>query len=308
MTLNADCGDDGGASPRQGLLFKVNGVSSSSPSYAALSNVMLLLCIAFLVCWAAVVVREIVVKFPTMDEIKVRVRRYSAWRGDGVNGTTHKPTPGVVSRRRSTLRYAKRGSVVGGSASSGADSVLPPVARPAGDDLCDVAVSGEGVKEDSRHVHPTSALFGADNDDHRDGLPSSVVSKYPDGVDRGVTTVFTVNPLQSRVRASAAVSSATAAAKSSSPLLPPSQSSTRTWQRSPKSLQPTASGGSGGGSDDGAVADDVTVSLSQPPVSADKGVKSSGLSLRTSRSDRVSFATRTMVGVVAQSSAGPPVQ
>jgi hypothetical protein len=38
-----------------GLLFKVNGVSTSSPSYSALAVVMLLLCIGFLVFWLAVV-------------------------------------------------------------------------------------------------------------------------------------------------------------------------------------------------------------------------------------------------------------
>ena len=35
----------------QGLLFKVNGVSSTSPTYGALAVIMLLLCIAFVLSW-----------------------------------------------------------------------------------------------------------------------------------------------------------------------------------------------------------------------------------------------------------------
>ncbi len=41
-----------------GLLFKVNGVSPSSPSYAGLAGVMLFLCSSFIACWLAVVVRR----------------------------------------------------------------------------------------------------------------------------------------------------------------------------------------------------------------------------------------------------------
>ena len=39
-----------------GLLFKVNGVSSASPTYAALAVIMLLACAAFLVAWVVVAV------------------------------------------------------------------------------------------------------------------------------------------------------------------------------------------------------------------------------------------------------------
>jgi hypothetical protein len=43
-----------------GLLFKVDGVSSSSGSYSALSGVMVTLCVAFIAAWIAVIVARIV--------------------------------------------------------------------------------------------------------------------------------------------------------------------------------------------------------------------------------------------------------
>ena len=45
-----------------GLLFKVNGVASSSTSYTALSAVMLALCVCFVVAWLAVVLVEMLVR------------------------------------------------------------------------------------------------------------------------------------------------------------------------------------------------------------------------------------------------------
>jgi hypothetical protein len=39
-----------------GLLFKVRGVSSSSPTYNSLSVIMLLLCVAFMAGWVSLVV------------------------------------------------------------------------------------------------------------------------------------------------------------------------------------------------------------------------------------------------------------
>jgi hypothetical protein len=43
-----------------GLLFKVDGVSSSSPTYTALSVIMLLLCCAFVVSWLLVIGARVV--------------------------------------------------------------------------------------------------------------------------------------------------------------------------------------------------------------------------------------------------------
>ncbi len=43
-----------------GLLFKVQGVSASSPSYATVSSVMLLLCAGFIAIWLAVTVYRFV--------------------------------------------------------------------------------------------------------------------------------------------------------------------------------------------------------------------------------------------------------
>ena len=64
---------------QMGLLFKVNGVGAGSPTFDALSAVMLLLCVAFLVCWLAVVVvyipQNVLVQHP-----KSRVvRRWLGW-------------------------------------------------------------------------------------------------------------------------------------------------------------------------------------------------------------------------------------
>jgi hypothetical protein len=52
-----------------GLLFKVNGVSSSSPTYSALAGVMLLLCATFVVWWLAVAVAALA-KTVSMERAK----------------------------------------------------------------------------------------------------------------------------------------------------------------------------------------------------------------------------------------------
>ncbi len=49
-----------------GLLFKVNGVTTTSPTYSALSSVMLLACTLFLVTWVAVVLVAMTLKIPAV--------------------------------------------------------------------------------------------------------------------------------------------------------------------------------------------------------------------------------------------------
>ena len=58
----------------QGLLFKVNGVSSTAPAYSALSSVMLLLCGLFLAAWLSTVGLSIIRRFPGLTRRIKRLR------------------------------------------------------------------------------------------------------------------------------------------------------------------------------------------------------------------------------------------
>ena len=50
----------------QGLLFKVNGVSPSSPVYGSLTVIMLLLCIGFIVAWLLIVLWLVIKRLPAL--------------------------------------------------------------------------------------------------------------------------------------------------------------------------------------------------------------------------------------------------
>ena len=65
-----------------GLLFKVNGVSSTAPVYSALSAIMLLLCTVFLVCWIVVVLAAIAKRSPVLSASIRRLCRVFGTRQD----------------------------------------------------------------------------------------------------------------------------------------------------------------------------------------------------------------------------------
>ena len=71
----------------QGLLFKVNGVSQSSPTFVAISFIMMALCVGFVICWGTIVVMlcsetmklqqaaAVLMASPAVKRIKTTVKR-----------------------------------------------------------------------------------------------------------------------------------------------------------------------------------------------------------------------------------------
>ena len=64
---------------QMGLLFKVNAVSPSSPTFAALSAVLMVLCGLFLVCWMTVVLVYIPQNILAQHPKSAGVRRWLGW-------------------------------------------------------------------------------------------------------------------------------------------------------------------------------------------------------------------------------------
>ena len=64
---------------QMGLLFKVNAVSPSSPTFAALSAVLMVLCGLFLVCWLTVVLVYIPQNILAQHPKSAGVRRWLGW-------------------------------------------------------------------------------------------------------------------------------------------------------------------------------------------------------------------------------------
>jgi hypothetical protein len=70
-----------------GLLFKVNGVSSSSGTYTALSGIMVTLCVVFMAAWVAVIVARVVAMWRALRKAsKGRRPRSGVEGGDGYVG------------------------------------------------------------------------------------------------------------------------------------------------------------------------------------------------------------------------------
>jgi hypothetical protein len=107
-----------------GLLFKVDGVSSSADVYTALSVTMLLLCVSFLLVWAAVVLH----------------RMYAAWRpgkrgpsvsalpGDSAADSVAIETLGAASRHSTSARAKPEGTRMNPLFASGRVPVVVPAA------------------------------------------------------------------------------------------------------------------------------------------------------------------------------------
>ena len=70
------------------LLRQVNGVSSTSPTYAALAAVMLLLCCGFMVWWLTVVVHRFVTSLITLQRQRKRQATLDAQWGSAVPSAT----------------------------------------------------------------------------------------------------------------------------------------------------------------------------------------------------------------------------
>ena len=113
----------------QGLLFKVNGVSSNSGTYAALAGVMTALCVAFLSTWLVVAL----VAFG---------RNVSAWRRVrlGASGSPRAEVSGVPvadaargpssSTRRANRTSSRVAQMVFRKSSESGFSVVNPLAHP----------------------------------------------------------------------------------------------------------------------------------------------------------------------------------
>ena len=96
----------------QGLLFKVNGVTPSSPLYGSLANVMLLFCVVFVGAWLTLVVVTTWRRLP-----KKRIRESKAW-------VAMEQSTASIKRRVSVWRPVDGGAGSPGGAGSGGKS--PP--------------------------------------------------------------------------------------------------------------------------------------------------------------------------------------
>ena len=99
-----------------GLLFKVNGVSSTAPVYNVLSYVMLTMCVTFLVVWGRIIVKTMV--------SRVRSKRNKA---SAVGGRREGPKPGsgiLEGRAVGTTSSAAQPQGVRQDASHGGSGVL----------------------------------------------------------------------------------------------------------------------------------------------------------------------------------------
>ena len=82
---------------------QVNGVSTSSPTYAALAGLMLFMCSAFLLVWIAVVAQRCVINLVRLQQQRQRDAEHASRRQAGA---------GSVSRVRKTSRMSVRGDSV----------------------------------------------------------------------------------------------------------------------------------------------------------------------------------------------------
>ena len=170
-----------------GLLFKVNGVSTTATVYTALAGLMLLLCVLFIVAWLGTVVVRMVQQAPP----SWRRRLHLTWFGAEASGSSEAGTRVLFSTAGwQTTRTKSSGSQPGPDIDTtrcGSGSALALTARNTRDD--DNAAEGTAGIPEARVVGEGSEVTFATVNPLRDGpvngfAATTAMSKLPGHSER----------------------------------------------------------------------------------------------------------------------------